>query len=84
MLYACKAYLALLNRLPYQAMWDQDTQDAEGVTVAFSEQQYTNAVNKKVSSMVFLSHEPYGIVHSFSIRLADVEYQYFPLTATTA
>ena len=66
MLYARKAYLAPVNRLPYQAMWDQDTQDAEGATVAFSEQQYTNAVNKKVNSMLVLSHEPYGIVHAFS------------------
>jgi peptidoglycan/xylan/chitin deacetylase (PgdA/CDA1 family) len=55
------------------AMWDQDTQDADGATVAFSKEQYTNAVNQKVPSMLFLNHEPYattaGQVLPFAINL---------------
>ena len=65
MLYRCEVYIVLVNKLSDQAMWDQDTQDADGATVAFSKQQYTNAVNQKVNSMLFLNHEPYGTVHRF-------------------
>ena len=65
MLYRCEVYIVLVNKLSDQAMWDQDTQDADGATVAFSKQQYTNAVNQKVNSMLFLNHEPYGTVHCF-------------------
>lgn len=50
-------------------MWDQDTQDADGATVAFSKQQYTNAVNKKVNNMLFLNHEPFGKYALLCLRL---------------
>jgi peptidoglycan/xylan/chitin deacetylase (PgdA/CDA1 family) len=39
------------------AMWDQDTQDADGASVSFSESVYTNAVNQNVNTMLVLNHE---------------------------
>jgi peptidoglycan/xylan/chitin deacetylase (PgdA/CDA1 family) len=39
------------------ALWDQDTQDADGASVSFSESVYTNAVNQNVNNMLVLNHE---------------------------
>lgn len=39
------------------AMWDQDSEDADGATVAFSEAVYASAVSANVPNMLFLNHE---------------------------
>jgi peptidoglycan/xylan/chitin deacetylase (PgdA/CDA1 family) len=39
------------------ALWDHDTEDADGATVAYSKNVYAQAVSKKTSSMVVLNHE---------------------------
>lgn len=40
-------------------MWDQDTGDSVGATVAQSKQVYTDAVNQKLKNMLVLNHETY-------------------------
>lgn len=39
------------------AIWDTDTEDADGATVAYSKGVYDTAVSKKLNNMVVLNHE---------------------------
>jgi peptidoglycan/xylan/chitin deacetylase (PgdA/CDA1 family) len=41
-------------------IWDTDTGDSDGATVAQSKQVYANAVSQKVSNMLVLNHETYN------------------------
>ncbi|KAJ7669456.1 carbohydrate esterase family 4 protein, partial [Mycena polygramma] len=41
------------------AIWDQDTEDADGAGVPFGKAQYKNVVDKHLNNALFLEHEPY-------------------------
>lgn len=45
------------NRGQSLAMWDQDTKDADGGNLTYSEAVYTDAINQGLSTMLVLNHE---------------------------